>query len=300
LVHPELDPNITIRILHTSQEMHDAVQIQRVYWGDDMGDMVPLHMMMSISHYGGHIFGAYDGDKLVGILIGFLGADVKPDDNLDARQRLLIMSKRMVVLPEYRGRKIGESLKLAQRDYALRHNIPLVSWTFDPMLSRNAYLNIHKLRGVVQKYIPDFFGKEVANPALQADRVSLSWWVAHSRLTQDVLPDMSSAPILNPTKLQNGLRVLNGSENNLQESAYRLEIPSEFVPYERLDTQLAQDWRLHIRHHFQRLLSSGYLASDFVRIDERSFYVFARDDGTYRFETQNMTVMQTQGEIALQ
>ena len=142
---------IDIRTLHTAEEMSLAVELQRVYWGDNMADLVPDHMLLSISRYGGHIHAAYDGDKMVGLLIGFLGADIEANDKADAPSQLYVMSKRMVVLPEYRGQKIGEHLKQAQRQFAQQHNIQLVLWTFDPLLSRNAYLNLHKLGATGQK-----------------------------------------------------------------------------------------------------------------------------------------------------
>src|SRR5215510_15581453 len=129
---------ISIRSLSTMEELETAVELQKIYWGEDMGDLVPHHMLLSFSRYGGHVHGAYDEGRLVGVLMGFLGAEISTDGAEDAPSRMYVMSKRMVVLPEYRGKKIGEDLKLAQRDFAIRHNIQLVTWTFDPLLSRNA------------------------------------------------------------------------------------------------------------------------------------------------------------------
>src|SRR5690606_24744048 len=99
---------ITIRTLHSADEMSAAVDLQRVYWGNNMEDLVPEHMLLSIARYGGHIHAAYDGNRMVGLLMGFLGADIDPDEASDAPSQLYVMSKRMVVLPEYRGQKIGE------------------------------------------------------------------------------------------------------------------------------------------------------------------------------------------------
>jgi chorismate synthase len=274
---------IKIRTLHTPDEMEAAVELQKVYWGDDMGDLVPGHMLTSIANYGGHIHGAYDGDKMVGMLVGFLGADVKPDDNQSAPARMLVMSKRMVVLPEYRSHKIGENLKLAQADFARQHGIQLVTWTFDPLLSRNAYLNLHKLGAVGQKYLEDYFGGKSDNPVLRADRLVANWWVNHSHVQNRLQLELSDVPVANRVSFSpDGLIV--PQDFHLPDSAIiRLEIPSEFQSRESADATLAASWRDHVRYSFKRLLEAGYLATDFMRVENRVFYVFTRDDKTFAF-----------------
>lgn len=274
---------INIRTLHSAEEMATAVDLQRVYWGDNMADLVPDHMLLSISRYGGHIHAAYDGDKIVGLLIGFLGADIDPRNDADAPSQLYVMSKRMVVLPEYRGQKIGEQLKQAQRRFAQEHNIQLVLWTFDPLLSRNAYLNLHKLGATGQKYEKDYFGTSANNPVLSADRLQVNWWVNHPSLENPTSVNLIDTPIVNPVSL-NGDGLLIPNDFNLPDSEIvRLEIPMEFVPLERLDPDLGQKWRDFIRYAFPELLRSGYLASDFARVENRVFYIFTQDDGTYTF-----------------
>lgn len=282
-------PNdILIRPLHTPAEMNQVVELQYSYWGDTPHDIVPQHMLLSMAHYGGHVFGAFDAQRMVGMLVGFLGADIQPEDNRPASQCLLLMSKRMIVLPEYRGHKIGERLKNAQRDLARRHGIQRVTWTFDPMLAPNAYLNLHKLRGVVQKYVPDFFGEDAQNPALRADRVALNWWVNHPRLDQAHLPDHVGAPLINPCTMRaDGFLI--PAEDAFQiptkpsAPAYRLQIPADFTTYQQTDPELAQTWRDAIRHAFTKLLQANYIATDFTRDDHQTAYIFTPDDDTHTY-----------------
>lgn len=297
---------ITIRTLHTPEEMDAAVDLQKVYWGDDMGSLVPSHMLLSIAKYGGHIHGAYDDLQMVGMLHGFLGARIQPDDDLSAPKRLLVMSKRMVVLPEYRGHKIGERLKLAQRDFAIRHGIELVTWTFDPLLARNAYLNLHKLGAVGQQYEEDYFGSNATNPALSADRLVVNWWVQHphvqARQEKAINPVAESllrgaVQCINETVTNaGGLPVPLDTLQTPSNPVVLLEIPIEFVPVERLDAGLGRLWRDHVRAAFHLLLNAGYIAVDVIRSKQlpaqaspladdldRVFYVFKRDDGTFDF-----------------
>jgi chorismate synthase len=264
--------SISIYSLATTEELETAVELQKVYWGDDMGDLVPHHMLLSFSRYGGHVHGAYDEGRLVGVLMGFLGAEINTDGNEDAPSRLYVMSKRMVVLPEYRGKKIGEDLKLAQRDFAIRHNIQLVTWTFDPLLSRNAYLNLHKLGAVGQHYRENYFGASASNPVLSADRLEVNWWVKHPHTTYRTQQNAENAPLANNAKQDFHLP---------NAPVIRLEIPSEF---QSLEPAEAPAWREFIRPAFISLLEAGYIATDFIRVENRVFYVFTRDDGSYTFK----------------
>ena len=275
---------ITIRTLHSADEMAQAVELQRVYWGENMADLVPEHMLLSIARYGGHIHAAYDGNKMVGLLMGFLGADIEPNEPSDAPSHLYVMSKRMVVLPEYRGQKIGEHLKQAQRQFAQQHNIQLVLWTFDPLLSRNAYLNLHKLGAVGQKYEKDYFGASADNPVLSADRLQVNWWVNHRSLDNTGETDFSIAPVVNGVSLNDDGLLMPSDFQLIENEILRLEIPMEFVPIERINPDLAKQWRNFIRHAFTELLNAGYLATDFARIENRVFYIFTQDDGTYSFQ----------------
>ena len=87
---------ICIRRLLIAAEHEQAVEVQKSYWGKDAGNLVPRHVLHSISVYGGHVLGAYDGQKLIGFVMGFIGTDIDVDDR-DARPamaNLLIMSKR--------------------------------------------------------------------------------------------------------------------------------------------------------------------------------------------------------------
>src|SRR3990172_6113 len=97
--------SVEIKALRTMEEMQAAVELQKVYWGDDADNLVPAHMLYSISSFGGHVFAALDGDRMVGMLVGFLGTDPEQTGR-PAMANLLVMSKRMVVLAEYRNQGV--------------------------------------------------------------------------------------------------------------------------------------------------------------------------------------------------
>src|SRR3954462_12563274 len=113
---------IEIRPLRALEDMRPVVEMQKLYWGDDLESVIPAHMLFSLANHGGHVLAAFDGDKPVGVLVGFLSTH-QADPPRPAMANLQIFSKRMVVLPEYRSQGIGYRLKLAQRDIALKEGI---------------------------------------------------------------------------------------------------------------------------------------------------------------------------------
>ena len=283
--------DIVIRRLLSAAELQLAVELQKSYWGDYACDLVPRHMLHSISRYGGHVLGAFDRDRLVGLLIGFIGTDIDVDDPAarPAMANLLIMSKRMVVLPAYRGRNIGFRLKLAQRDLALKQAIRLVTWTVDPLLAPNAHLNIRKLGAVIQRYAVNYIAIGEAD-SLRSDRLVVDWWVtqrrvkerakgAGSSLTLEQYFDVS-APVVNRAELSRSwLRPRRMTDAPTTTFAL-VEIPRDFRALEAADRDLADEWRYHIRDVFPRMFAAGYIVTDFVSGDfeniRRSFYLLSR------------------------
>ena len=282
---------IDIRRLLRAAEHDQAVELQKSYWGEDAENLVPRNVLHSIAHYGGHVLGAYDSDKLVGLVMGFIGTDIDIDapNARPAMANLLIMSKRMVVLPAYRGRNIGFRLKMAQRDLAMKHAIRLVTWTVDPLLAPNAHLNIRKLGGVIQRYATNFFGLEEGE-SLRSDRLVVEWWVTQRRvkerskgagsvLTLEQYFDVN-APIVNRADVsRHWLRPRRMTD--VPASTFALvEIPGKFRALEAEDRGLADAWRFHIRDVFPRMLAAGYIVTDFVSGQfenrRRSFYLLSR------------------------
>lgn len=290
--------DIEIRRLQTIDEFNAAVDLQKIYWGDDGEALVPMHMLHSMSNHGGHVLGAYDGKRLIGVVLGFIGTDIDYEhpDARPAMANLLIMSKRMVVLPEYRGQNIGFLLKMAQRDVTLKQAIRLVTWTFDPMLAPNAHLNIRKLGGIVQQYKADYFG-QTDQKNLQADRLVLEWWVNHRRVKERAKGTTNNlslqqyfdvnAPIVNRADTSNQLLQPRGMTNVPDSTFALIEIPQNFREIDALDTALAQAWRDHIRDVFVKMMAGGYIVTDFVRGEfegqDRTFYLLSHDsDQDYR------------------
>ncbi len=283
---------IDIRLLRTLDELRPVVDLQKIYWGDDLESVIPAHMLFSIANHGGHVLTAFDGDRPVGVLIGFLGTNMQ-DPPRPAMANLQFVSKRMVVLPEYRGQGIGYRLKLAQRDLAIAEGVRLIVWTFDPLLSLNAHLNIRKLGAVCSAFSENYYGTSEEGGLTtfgMSDRLMVEWWVTNRRVKERVSGSRSDlmlshyleaeTAILNPATVSaDGLLVPAETTTMPVGSMGLLEIPSRYLDLERANEQLAREWRLHVRKLFEAVFAHGYIVTDFLTESyqgcERSFYLLS-------------------------
>ncbi len=287
---------IIIKRLKTPSEYDQAVELQKTYWGDCVETLVPTHVLQSLCDHGGHVLGARCRGRLAGFVMGFIGtsSDWEDEKARPAAANLLIMSKRMLVLPEYRGRNIGFRLKMAQREVAIKQGIQLVTWTFDPLLSPNAHLNIRKLGSVIRQYKVNYFGM-TQQKSLRADRLVVEWPVTHPRvqerargragkLTLQQCLDLQASMVNRADAAGQWLRP--AARINMPDSALALvEIPTDIQTLEASQPRLAEAWRGHIRLALPQMLAVGYRIMDFVHGDfegrKRSFYLLSRhaDDG---------------------
>jgi predicted GNAT superfamily acetyltransferase len=281
---------IDIRPLLALPEMQDAVLLQRSYWGDDLESVIPVHMLFSLARHGGHVLAAFAGDAMAGVLVGFLGTDIERDG--PAPSKLQIVSKRMVVLPEYRNQGIAYQLKMAQRDATMQQGLDLVTWTFDPLLATNAHLNIRKLGAICTRFYQDYYGTADWGGLVllgTSDRVWVEWRLreppvearvsaTHEALRlRDYLDN--GTPILNPA-LAADLPWPAQAVSAVREQQVLLEIPRDYMAIVRADEALARAWRAHIREQLHHLMQAGYRIVDFVGDHyegrDRVFYVLSR------------------------
>ena len=287
---------IVIRALETVEEIAQAEQIQRVAWTMSDLDIIPTHALHAMEHNGAVLLGAFEDDKVIGFVFGVLGTEENPN-RLDqvAAARLKMYSVIAGVLPEYQQHDIGYRLKMAQRDFALRIGIRLITWTYDPLESLNARFNIGKLGAVCRRYLPNFHGDMTGiNTGLPTDRFETEWWVAQDRvaarterkwrpLQLDALLAGGALLINEATINEAGLAVPPLNYVSRPGNMMLVEIPANFQSLKRADMPLAQRWRMHTREVFESLFGSGFIVTDFVtHEDERgnphSYYLLTHQD----------------------
>ena len=291
-----MSDSIVIRPLVSPAEMLQAEEVQRQVWGEGDTDILPVHLLQAINLHGGVVIGAFDGDKLVGLVVGFLGADSESPERV-AMARLEHYSHILGVLPEYRSRRLGYALKIAQREAVLAQGVRLITWTFDPLLSLNAHLNIRQLGAVCNRYLPNVYGelRDSLNIGQKSDRFVVDWWITSrrviSRLAGERKPlDLAhflsaGAEKVNPSSLNDEGFVYPAEDVRYPESTLALvEIPADIQAIRSADPALAKAWREGTREIFTNMFEAGYLVTDFVYLRgeryPRSYYVLAHGEST--------------------
>jgi len=289
--------DIEIRAITDPIEASKAEAVQEETWGTPETEIIPGRLMHALQSTGSCLIGAYNGSKLVGFVFGVLGTveDLKNRIDQVAAARLLMYSATMGVLPDYQQQGIGFRLKMAQREFALRIGVRLVTWTFDPLESRNGYFNIRKLGAISHKYLMDFHGPMSGiNQGLPSDRFYVEWWVTSNRVQARV--DSSryplsleaytggGAPIINTVSYENAeLPQPPLSFTQTEDRLILLEIPGKFQEMKALNMDLAFAWRMHLREAAKHYFTKGYLVTDFIhhrasQNEYRNYYVLTKSD----------------------
>jgi len=158
---------MNVRELTLPGEFEACIELQRDGFGWDDRDLMPTRFFVVSRHIGGLVLGAFEGD----VLIGFLSAIPGVRNGVPYWH-----SHMLAVTKDRRDAGIGSQLKREQREQALKRGIRLIEWTFDPLVSRNAYLNLEKLGVIVRRYYPAFYGGDT-------DRLIAEWWLDKPRPT---------------------------------------------------------------------------------------------------------------------
>lgn len=268
----ESQTKIVIRDIESIEEMGAVEELQRAVWECADIDVVPRMLLHPACEVGGVLVGAFDDARLAGFAFGLVGLE---------RGALTLHSHMLAVAPEYRGREIGYQLKLAQRGRALANGIKRMTWTFDPLQSRNAHLNFARLGVVCEDYRVDYYGDVSTSPLHRGtgtDRLWVTWHLDSERVARRINSKSDSdeqmrdeieraAPLVSAS--QSGgpevSRLTNGSHGGL----VSIEIPADINELRRDDLALASRWRNATRSAFRASLAAGYVVEEFSR--------FARD-----------------------
>ena len=285
---------LTIRPLTSISDFHVAEELQRQVWPGSELIIAPLHILLTVAQNGGVVIGAWDDNKLVGFVLGFLGTD-EGDPNRPAMTRLKHCSHMLGVLPDYRDKGVGYQLKIAQYHAVNQQAVRLITWTFDPIESRNANLNIARLGAISRTYKRDNYGEmnDGLNVGLPSDRLLVEWWITSNRVKQRIGGERKRLSfesymaadmlILNPTRANEaGLPKMIGEPFDPSGVICLVEIPSNFQVIKTKDIELAREWKRQVRRVLENAFSNGYLITDFVFENvgdrPRAFYVLSQGD----------------------
>ena len=159
--------SIQVRELDNLQDQDFGRKIFDITWSMDDGTEITPNLLQAMVHSGSYLSGAFIDNKIVGAAFAF------PATN----GGLHLHSHMTAVLPEFRDKGVGYALKIDQWNWAKKKNYSHLSWTFDPLVRRNAKLNIAKLGVDISAYFPNFYGDmpDALNAGDESDRLLVSW-----------------------------------------------------------------------------------------------------------------------------
>lgn len=274
---PPAPKDFQLRRLQKPEEFRALEELQRSVGPTEEPGPTPL--LRAVQDNGGLVVGAFAEIYLAGFSAGFLGWD---------GEKLYHYSYQTTVRPEYQNHRLGFRLKLYQRDEMLRQGLEQIRWTFDPLLSRNAFLFVHRLGAVPDRYLVHYFGRLGSESAeeVETDRVRAVWTIGDPAVAARIeakAPDRAadearfaaSTPVVETELDDHGLRVPTAVQEPSAPSAH-LEIPFDLALIREHSPGNVRSWRHATRDAFRAAFDTGYVIDDFAVVspnhERRSVY----------------------------
>lgn len=275
--------DFVLRPLQKPEEFRAVEEVQRAAWGLDEEPPVPVPVQRAMQDNGGLVIGAFADIHLAGFCLGFLGWD---------GTTLFHYSHMTAVRPEYQNHRLGFRLKSFQREQVMGQGLSLIRWTFDPLQSKNAMLNIRRLGATIDRYMVHYYGQmgSEVNRGLESDRVRVSWAVGTPAVEQrlqaastDTAADLrrldGTTPIVETDVSESGLRV-PASVTEPSAARVNLEIPFDLAAIRTHEPAAVRSWRHATRDAFRSSLDGGYVVDDFAVVSQdherRSYYFLSK------------------------
>ncbi len=242
--------SVTIRDLKSDEDLRACVALQREIWGEQFSEVVPVAILQVVQYVGGIAAGAFNvNNQLVGFVFGITGIEQSTRGAVPVH-----WSDMLAVRKDARNQGIGEQLKRYQRDVLISRGVERIYWTFDPLDSKNAYVNFVRLGIIAREYRVDMYG-ETDSPlhrGIGTDRLIAVWPIASARVTERL------AGVRRPPNTPN---------------AVRIDVPIDIHEINAREPGVARDWRERTRAAFMEWLQQGYVVVDFVREPTHGSYL---------------------------
>jgi predicted GNAT superfamily acetyltransferase len=264
-------PGIVVRSLDTLDELRECVALQHEVWGKEYDDAVPASLLHVVTQIGGIVAGAFSADdELVGFVFGISG--IKNGE-------VVHWSHELGVRASARDAGVGRMLKQFQRTELARLGISTMFWTFDPLMAKNAHLNLNRLGARVVEYVENMYGTTGSplHHGLATDRLVVSWSTSPDTnptpaAAQATIADIAPLPILSAEPRAGDVRGEVATNGKARAPVLLLEVPTDI---QRTPGASRAAWQASLRASFERALGSGYIVTGLHRdaVASRSFYV---------------------------
>lgn len=219
-----------------------AALFRAVWRAPDGSEVLPASEIRMLSSIGSYVVAASAGDMLLGASIGVFAADGHLHSHVTG------------VAAAGQGRGIGRALKLHQRVWALERGITRISWTFDPLVLRNAWFNLHALGAEAVAYHPDFYGPmaDGVNAGDASDRLLVEWPLDEPRVEAALAGSHRGPP---------------------PAGERRVALPPDIERLRATDPAAARRWRRDVRDQLTAAFADGLAI---VAVDRAGAYVLDR------------------------
>ena len=258
---------LDIRPVASLAEYRACAALQAEVWGEDF-ERVPASMLQVATYVGGICLGAFlAGGELCGLVFGLSGTqDGHP----------FHWSHLLAVRESARNLGVGRLLKQRQRELLASRGIPEMRWSFDPMIVKNAHLNLNRLGARVVRYVPDMYGitESPLHHGLATDRLVVAWATSGPAAAPPPAPSVPAAILsAEPQPVDDAL-----VPGDRTPPSVWIEVPSDFQRLLAEAPRAARAWHAAVREHFEWALGEGYVVTGLHRepISSRSFYTLER------------------------
>lgn len=225
MASPTADP--AIRALHELDELRHAARVIGAVWGGD--EPLDAPFLSALAHSGGYVVGLYDDVEMVGASVAWFGPPAERS----------LHSHITGILPGRQGQGLGRAVKEHQRAWALERGVTHITWSFDPLIARNAHFNLAVLGARATEYVENMYGPmdDARNRGDESDRLLASWSI-----------DASAPPPapIDPVDI-----------------VATIGVPNDIETLRRTSPIAARAWRLRVREQFAKRLGEGLVVGGF-------------------------------------
>jgi predicted GNAT superfamily acetyltransferase len=254
---------VSIRGLDRHPELGTASDLLGQIWGlVDPRDFLEPSLLVAMEHAGNYVAGAFEDNEMVGACVGFFATPLGTT----------LHSHITGVVPRLAGRGVGTALKLHQRAWCLARGITRITWTYDPLVGRNAAFNLSRLGVRVVEYLVDFYGPmtDARNRGQPTDRLMVAWDLEGTR-PKPSDDDTEPSFVALGSSDDGGPRL--GDPPATGETRSTVRVPADVEGLRAADADLATRWRYAVRAAMTALLDEGWTVVGFDRTDG---YLFER------------------------
>lgn len=263
---------VLVRPVSSLAELTTLDRMLAGIWQDDAsGPLLSTELLRALAKSGNYVAGAFDGGTLVGAAVAFFAAPGERE----------LHSHIAGVSATAAGRSVGFALKQHQRVWALQRGISTISWTFDPLVARNAYFNLAKLGAIPTEYLANFYGPmhDRINSDDDSDRLMVRWDLA----APAVVSASAGKPVrcVRPATATVALRRSGTGgpvPGSFRGQTVVVAVPEDIETLRRRAPGAAKDWRVAVRETLSTLLADRLR---FAGFDRDGWYVLTRGPEEY-------------------